>query len=469
MYFNKNEKQHLIVIGGNVSGLAAASQARRNAPDIDITVLESGQHISYGTCGLPYFISGIVDDINKLFVYSPQFFEEKRKIKILTGHKVTAINLHEKKLTVNINNSAENIFFDYDKLIICSGARPVNLKIDGLEDSCNVFHFRNVADTLSLKNYINKNKPLKAAIIGGGSIGLLIAEALMKIGIKTVVIEKSKRIFKDFEQEISNALFRKVVEKGCNVLTNSFVSSVKKNDSNIVTELMVENTEMPSSEKLDTDVIVLTAGIAANTSFIEGTSIELGCNQGIKTSSRLQTNYSNIFAAGDCCCVKNIVTGKPDYIPTANNAGRMGRIAGGNATGGDEIFNGSVGTKVDVVFDHEVAKTGISFNEALNLGFNPVKITDTYPAHAVAIPGVSDIEIVLIADYPSGKILGAQMIGKKGVAKRIDIFATALTCGMTINDVYNLDLGYSPTTSTVWDPVNKICGKAMLNFEKRKF
>lgn len=469
MYFNKNEKQRLIVIGGNVAGLAAASQARRNAADIDITVLESGEHISYGTCGLPYFISGIVDDINKLFVYSPRFFEEKRKIKILTGHKVTEVNPNKKELSVKFKGSSENTVFNYDRLIICSGAKPIDLKVDGLENSCNVFHFRNVADALSLKNHINKNSPLKAAIIGGGSIGLLMAEALIKIGIKPIVIEKSETLFGDFEPEISGILSERALAKGCGLLTDSFVSSVIKNDYNSVTGLVIGNSAKPSSENISADIVVLAAGIFANTSFIEGTSIELGCRQGIKTSSRLQTNYSNIFAAGDCCCVKNIVTGKFAYIPTANNAARMGRIAGENATGGDEIFTGSAGTKVDVVFDLEVAKTGISFDEALSFGFNPVKITDTYPSHAVAIPGATDIKVVLIADYPSGKILGAQMAGTNGVAKRIDIFASSITCGMALNDVYNLDLSYSPGTSTVWDPVNKICGKALLDFKKRKF
>lgn len=469
MYFNKNEKQHLLVIGGNVSGLAAASQARRNAPDIDITVLESGEHISYGTCGLPYYISGIVDDINKLFVYSPSFFEEKRNIRILTGHKVTALNPNKKQLSVKIKDGSETGIFNYDKLIICSGAKPVDLKTDGLENSCNVFHFRNVSDALALKNYINKNNPLRAVVIGGGSIGLLIAEALIKIGIKPVVMEKSETIFGDFEKEISGILSERAVNQGCSLFVNSFVSSVIKNDNNNITELIIGSNVEPCSENISADIVVLAAGIEANTSFIKGNSIELGHRKAIKTSPRLQTNYSNIFAAGDCCCVKNIVTGKYAYIPTANNAARMGRIAGENATGGDEIFNGSAGTKVDVVFDLEVAKTGISFDEALSLGFNPVRIRDTYPSHAVAIPGAADIKIVLIADYPSGKILGAQMIGHDGVAKRIDIFSASITCGMTVSDVYNLDLSYSPSTSTVWDPVNKICGKALLNFKKRRF
>ncbi len=469
MYFNKDEKQHLIVIGGNVAGLAAASQARRNAPDLKITVLESGEHISYGTCGLPYFISKIVDDINKLFVYTPEFFKEKRNLNVFTGHKVTDINPNKRELSVSINNSKEPAIFTYDKLIICSGAQPFNLNIEGLENSCNVFHFRNVSDTLALKNYINTNKPAKAAIIGGGSIGLLIAEALIKIGINPIVIEKADTIFKDFEPEITDILTTSAIKSGCTILTDSFVSSVVKNDNNIVTHLIVESTTSKETETIATDLVVQSVGILANTSFLKNTSIELGCNNGIKTSSKLQTNYSSIFAAGDCCCVKNIVTQKASYIPTANNAARMGRIAGENATGGDETFYGSVGTKIDVVFDMEIARVGISFKEAQDAGFNPVKISDSYPDHAVAIPGATSINIVLIADYPSGKILGAQMTGQKGVAKRIDVFSAAITSNMTINDVYNLDLGYSPTTSTVWDPVNKICGKALLNFKKENF
>lgn len=466
MYFNSNEKERIIVIGGNVSGLAAASQARRNASNAEITVLESGEYISYGTCALPYFISGIVDDFNKLFTYSPEFFREKRNIEILLGHKVVSLNPQKREVFIQTRGSNELKTLAYDKMIICSGSSPVDLKVSGL-DAENSFHFRNISDTLGVKNYINRNNPKTASVIGGGSIGILVAEALSRIGIKVIIIEKSQSIFNDFENEISSILYKKIKLGGVEILNNSSLDAVLKDNNNVIRNISIKNED--NLDNINTDLVILCAGANANTAFVEGTSIELGKNKAIKTSSKLQTAYSNIFAAGDCCCVRNIVTGKYDFIPTANNAAKTGRIAGENTTGGNDVFPGSVGTKVDKAFDFEIARTGISLKDALEMQINAVKITESYSSHAKAIPGAETISVTLIVDFASRKILGAQMIGKEGVAKRIDTFATAITCQMTIDDVYMVDLSYSPGTSTVWDPVNKICGRAKLELSKRRF
>ncbi|MCL6087900.1 MAG: FAD-dependent oxidoreductase, partial [Actinobacteria bacterium] len=406
MYFNSNEKERIIVIGGNVSGLAAASQARRNASNAEITVLESGEYISYGTCGLPYFISGEIDDINKLFVYSPGFFEENRKIKILLNHKAVSLNPQKREIFIQTRDSSELKVINYDKLIICSGASPIDLKIPGL-NAKNSFYFRNVSDTLEVKNYIRENNPKTASIIGGGSIGILVADALSKIGIKATIIEKDQSIFKDFESEISSILYKKIKLEGVEILNNTSLFSVLRDDNDVIKSISIKNEE--KLDNIGTDLIMLCTGVNANTDFVKGTSIELGKNKAIKTSSKLQTAYSNIFAAGDCCCIKNIVTGKYDFIPTANNAAKTGRIAGENATGGNEVFPGSVGTKVDKVFDFEIARTGISLNDALELQFNAVKIMESYSSHAKALPGAETITIALIVDFSSRKILGAQM------------------------------------------------------------
>ncbi|MCL4385989.1 MAG: FAD-dependent oxidoreductase [Cyanobacteria bacterium] len=466
MYFNSDEKEKIVIIGGNVSGLAAASQARRNAPNAEITVLESGSHISYGTCGLPYYISGVIDDINKLFVYTPGFFEKERKINIKLNHKVISINPSKREISVQVGINREPSIFNYDKLVICSGATTFDLGIE-VSKLKNAFFFRNVEDTLRLKEFINSYNPKKAVIIGAGSIGLLMAEALLKSGIKVSVIEKAKKIFNEYEDEISTILYKKLILEGIELILEAELTSALPDDNGFVKN--VSFMKDSNLNTLKTDLIILCAGIKANTDFCKGTSIELGKSSAIRVSPKLQTSYSNIFAAGDCACVKNLVTGKYDFIPTANNAAKTGRIAGDNITGGDIIFPGSVGTKVDQIFEFEIAKTGISLKEALSLQFNAVKITDSYSSHTKAIPDAQTITVTLIMDVKTRKILGAQMIGKEGVAKRIDVFATAITNQMSIDDVYMLDLGYSPGTSTVWDPVNKICGQAILNLSKIKF
>lgn len=466
MYYSSNKNEKILIIGGNVSGLGAASQARRNSPEAEICVLEGGDYISFGTCALPYFISGVVRSVDELFTYKPQFFEKERNIRILLNHKVTGLNPQKRELLVQTPNSGYPEIFNYDRLVICSGGIPNDL---GIQESKlkNVFFFRNVENALSLKDFIHKNSPKKAAVVGGGSIGLLVAEALVKLGIKVTVVEKSDNVLNDYENEISAIVQKAILSEGIDLKLESELVSVCNDDNGSIRTVSINCGGTP--ESFETDFIVLCAGIKANTGFCANTSIELGKNNAIKTSPKLQTAYSNIYAAGDCICVRNIITGKYDYIPTANNAAKTGRIAGDNITGGSETFPGSVGTRVDKVFGLEIARTGISMTEAMDLQFNAFKITESYSSHAKALPGAESIMITAIIDFNTQRILGAQMAGKEGVAKRIDVFASAITAQMSIDQVYMLDLSYSPGTSTVWDPVNKICGKAKLILLKKRF
>lgn len=475
--YNNEIFKNLLIIGGNVAGLAAASQARRTNPGLNITVLEAGGYVSYGTCGLPYYLSGEISKFEDLFAYPVSFFEEERNIKILLNHKVVRIDPSQKEVLVNINNSSQNKAFSYDKLIICSGGSPISLPIPGIS-APNVFGFRTVEDVLKLKSFISQTNPEKATIIGGGSIGFLVAEALVKLGIKATIVEKERQIFKDYEEEISTILHKKARLEGVEIFTGSSVNSINQDYGGKAISCTIKtadrggiiNTNIKTditTDIVNADFIIIATGILANTGFLSGTSIDLGINRAIKVSPKLQTSYVNIYAAGDCCTVKNLVTGKDDYIPTANNAAKMGRIAGENAAGGDEIFPGSVGTKIDRVFGLEIAKTGITLNQANELGFNAFKISDSYPSHVKALPGAESITITIIVDSTSTKLLGAQMIGREGIAKRIDIFATALTREMTVGEIYMLDLSYAPSVSTVWDPVNKICGKAVLKLKRK--
>ena len=466
MYYSNDKNEKILIIGGNVSGLTAASQARRNSPEAEISVLESGNYISYGTCALPYFLSGVIKNIDELFTYTPEFFEKERNIRILLNHKVIELNPQKRELLVQtINNSEPSVFY-YDRLVICSGGTPNDLGLQ-ISKSKNAFFFRTVGNVLSLKDFIGKNFPKKAAVIGGGSIGLLVAESLLELGIKVTIIEKTDNTLDDYENEISGILQKMILATGIDLKLKSELVSAVPDESGLIKTISINCEGSP--ESFETDLIILCAGIKANTGFCSQTSIELGKNNAIKTSPKLQTSYPNIYASGDCICVKNIITGKYDYIPTANNAAKTGRIAGENITGGNETFPGSIGTRVDKVFGLEIARTGISLTEALDLQFNAFKVTERYNSHAKALPGVESITITVVIDFNTQRILGAQMIGKEGVAKRIDIFASAITAQMTIDQVYMLDLSYSPGTSTVWDPVNKICGKAKLVLSKKRF
>src|SRR4030042_5841190 len=228
----KNLYKELVVIGGNVAGLAAASQARRFDPSLDIKVLESGEYISYGTCGLPYYITGLIEKTDDLFVYPPDFFEEKRNIKILLKHKVTSVNPLKKEILFdNQSDKSKKVpgIMKYDKLVICSGASPVILNIPGIRAK-NIFDFRNVSDAINLRNFIRTQNPKNAVVMGGGSVGLLLAEAMNDIGIKVTIIEAGKKIFKDFEEEITSILTEKVKASSISLLTDTRIGSVAENN-----------------------------------------------------------------------------------------------------------------------------------------------------------------------------------------------------------------------------------------------
>jgi len=450
---------NIVVIGGNAAGLAAASQARRRNPDIDITVLESGKYISYGSCGLPYFISGYVKKVEDLFAYPKEFFEQKRNINILTGHRVVGMDPAKRELLVSVAGSQENKIISYDRLVISTGASQIIPEIPG-SDSPNVFNFWKVDDALKLKEYMDSKSPKKAIIIGGGQVGLLMAEALKKNAIDVKIIEIETRILGGFEEEISTIMAKKAGMEGIDILTGTKVLAI--NDSSVTAEMSGEKEDLPC------DLVLFATGISANTGFLEETSIELGKKNAIVVDNKQQTSYMNIYACGDCATVKNLITGRQDYIPTANNGVKAGRIAGENVGGGSGIFPGSAGTVVDKIMDLELARTGIGSAEATGLGFDAIKLIDGYSSHAGSVPGAKKIAVIAIVDTKTRKLLGAQMIGGEGVGKRIDVFATAITNEMTVDDIYMLDLSYSPAISTVWDPVNKICGKAVLALDSRK-
>jgi NADPH-dependent 2,4-dienoyl-CoA reductase/sulfur reductase-like enzyme len=500
--------KNILVIGGNASGLAAASQARRENPDADITVLESGDYISYGSCGLPYYVSGIVRDFNSLFTYSPSYFEEKRKIRILKNHRVVSINTFKKEVIANIfstntlsanmspggfstgdsvgrnenaspgggsissnNISFNSISFTYDRLVICSGASPVIPDIPGI-NAKGVFSFWAVKDAVALKKYIETQNPKQAVIIGSGSVGLLMAEAMAGCGLKVTIVETKNRVFEDYEVEIASVLEEKIRNSGIQLLTSYRADSINYNrESGQVFSVSAVSAKSVNGEKIEIEaqVVIVAAGIAPNTGFLESSSIEINKNKAIKVSLKQQTSQANVFSAGDCSVVKNIVTGSWDYIPSAGNAIKAGRVAGANAAGADEIFEGSVATKVDKIFGIEIARTGVGLAKALDYRFNAFKITDNFSSHAKSLPGAENITITLIVDIGTRRILGAQMAGKDAVGKRIDIFAAAITNEMTVDKVYMLDLSYAPSIATAPDAITRICGKAISMLKSIRF
>jgi NADPH-dependent 2,4-dienoyl-CoA reductase/sulfur reductase-like enzyme len=469
--------KNFLVIGGNTAGLAAANQIRRIRPDAAIVVFEAGKYISYGSCSLPYYISGAVDRIEKLFIYSKDYFEKEKNIKILLNHRITEVNAYKKEITASCvfdssldGNLTENKteVFPYDRLVICSGASPVRFDHIPGSGSENVFYFRSVDDALALKEYLRKKDPQSASIIGGGNIGMLLADALGKIGLQINIIEAKQKIFAGYEDEITDILTDAITSQGPKLHTGLRLKQIKTSAADrLAYSAVVEDSSGNGKEmEIDSDIFIIAAGIKANNQFLNNSSLDMAKSGALKVSANMQTSHPGIFAAGDCCLVKNIVTGVYDFIPTAQNALKTGRIAGANAAGSGEYFPGSAGTKVDKLFGFEISKTGIDSETAYAFRFDFIKVSGTFYSHARTVPGAERLTISVIADKKTRQVLGAQIIGKEGAGKRIDVFAASITSGMKVDDLYFLDTSYSPYISTMPDPVNQICGSAVLLLNK---
>ena len=444
-------KKRLVVIGGNAAGMSAASKARRETPDLEIIVLEKSAWASYGACGLPYYLKGDIKDLEDLVAISPEVFRKERNIDLRLNQE--AIKIEPENKTIAINTTSGKTSLTYHQLLISTGAKAVKPRIEGI-NSAGVFILRNMDDAQKIKRYLTEYSPRSVLIIGGGYIGMEIAEAFYSLGMTVHIIELFPHLLNSFGSEISE-----VVEQHINnYVTLHLGKQVRSIEINKInnSQLSVQfGTEQDKTgENLMTDLILVATGIAPEVSLAKEAGIKLGETGAIATDEYGQTSIPDIYAAGDCAEVKQIVTGKPVYIPLALSANRHGRAVGSTIGGKATPLAPVAGTAVVKVFQLEVATTGITNLEvARKHGFKPLKITIDSYSRAGYYPGVKPIKISLLADNSSGKLLGASMVGEEGVAKRIDIIATALLAGFTVEELENLDLAYAPPFSPVWDPV----------------
>lgn len=443
----KTRKERFVIIGGCAAGMSAASKAKRINPNLEVTALEKTAHVSYSACGIPYFVSDLVREASELITITPEEFRKKRGIEVLTRHEVVAIISSKRRILAIDLDSGNEVGFDYDKLMIAVGGRPKRPEIPGIELQ-NVFTIQTLQDGVDLKKYVDERRPKRAAIVGGGYIAMEMAEAFRAREIAVTVIEKEKQILPNFEPEIADKVAAELKKHDVNILTSMQVAALRGNSSREVETLFLNN-----DETLQTDLVLFCIGLAPNTDLAEKAKVRLGNSRAITVDWKLQTSVSNIYAAGDCVEVKNLVTGKSDYIPLAPAANKQGRIAGENIGGGFATFKGVVGTSVFKTFCLEVASTGLNSARAKKFGFDAGFTTITENSKAGYYSGVKPITISVVFDKRSKRLLGAQMVGEEGVSKRIDIFATALTSKLTLNEIAYLDLSYAPPFAPVWDPV----------------
>jgi NADPH-dependent 2,4-dienoyl-CoA reductase/sulfur reductase-like enzyme len=462
-----HDKERLVVIGGVAAGMSAASSARRIKPEMEAIVLEKDYFISYGACSLPYYISNDVKNFNDLISLTPNVAEQERGISVLTRHEVTGIDFEKKQVFVkNLENNKESKM-SYDKLVIATGGLPIKPPLPGI-DLPHVFTIRTLLDGIEIKKYIDEwgsfqvcvgspeclyvnrygaeKREMKAVIVGGGYIGMEMCESLRKRGLDVAVIEKADRVLGTMDTDITKVVEEKIKAEGVKLYKETSVEGFS-GQNGMATKVITDKGEF------EADLILLAIGARPNTKLAKDAGIALGVNGAVKVDEYLRTNIPDVYAAGDCAEAVHLVTGKKVYIPLGTTANKQGRIAGENAAGMNNVFEGVVGTAVTKVFDLEVARTGLSPLEADREGYKYFTSTIKGRSRSSAYPSGKPITVTYVVDRETGRLLGAQMAGEEGVAHRIDTLAACLYGRMGIEDVARLDLGYAPPFATVWDPI----------------
>lgn len=434
----------IVIIGAVASGTSAAAKARRNDEDAEIKIFDMDYDISYSGCGLPYFIGEEIEDRGELTPRNSTFFKKKYNIDIFTRHEVLKINAKDKNIEIKNLNTNEIFNEGYDKLIIATGAKPVvpNIRIT---DSERVFYLRNVQQADKIKQYVLTHNPKSAVIVGTGFIGLEMAENLKKLGIDITLVEKLNQVTPGLDDDMAIYVKKHLKEKDVNVILNDSVTEINREDN--TTEIVLHN-----GRKINADFVIMSIGVKPNINLAKDAGIEIGITGAIKVNNKMQTNYEDIYACGDCTEGFSLITEKPIYRPLGSTANKMGRIAGDSATCGNLEFRGILGTGIFKIFDMAVAQTGLSEREAINEGFDVVVCHNIKPDKPSYYHG-KEMIIKGIADKKTGRLLGVQIVGYTGVDKRIDVFVTAITYGAKVEDLFHIDLAYAPPFSTTKDPV----------------
>ncbi len=438
------EKERLIVIGGDAAGMSAASKAKREDPDLDVLVFEKQEYVSFGLCGLPYYISGEVEKLDDLIAMDPKAFQEKRGIDVRTEHEVLDIHPEERSVVLE-NEEGEKLERSYDKLLIATGAYAIipPLKNVGLE---NIFTLHWLDDGKEIKKYVESKKPDRV-VLTAGYIGLEMAEAFGKLGLDVTVLAKDEKVLPMIDEEIAETVKEELEKNNVDFKKNSEITGFEGDKDGKVRKVKTKNGEV------ETDFVLLGVGVKPSSELAEKAGIEIGKTGGILVDEKMETNIKNIYAAGDCVESRHILTGEGVNIPLGDTANRQGRTAGINISGGNATFLGILGTAITKIFDLAVARTGLSENEAKKSEFDYTSVKIDAPSRAFYYPGGSKITVKMIIEENSGRLLGTQMAGKEGVSQRIDVAASLINYKSTIEEIQNLDLAYAPPYSPAWDPL----------------
>jgi NADPH-dependent 2,4-dienoyl-CoA reductase/sulfur reductase-like enzyme/rhodanese-related sulfurtransferase len=441
-----SQRKRIVIVGGVAGGASAAARARRLSEDAEIVMFERGEYISFANCGLPYHIGGQIRQRDRLLVQTPEMMNERFDIDVRTRSEVTRIDRDKHEVTVRDLANGQDYQFSYDALILCPGAEPVRPRIPGA-DSARVFTLRSIPDMDAIKAMVDRENSKRAVVVGGGYIGLEMTEALVDRGLSVSLVELEPCVMGTVDPEMAAPLHEELRLHGVDLRLRTSVTEVSTGGTSI-------SVLLSDGKRIEADLVVMAVGVRPEVGLAREAGLQIGGRGGIVVDDHMRTSDPDIYAAGDAVEVTDLVGGFAAVIPLAGPANRQGRIAANTIFGRESRYAKTQGTAICKVFNLAVATTGMN-EKGLNRQQIAYEKVYVHPAsHAGYYPGASQISLKLLFDPQTGRILGAQCVGAKGVDKRIDVMAVALRAGMTVFDLQDLELCYAPPFGSAKDPVN---------------
>lgn len=436
----------VIIIGGVAGGATAAARIRRLDEKAEIIIFEKSGYISYANCGLPYYIGGVIEDKEELTLQTPESFWERFNIDVRVQNEALEINPENKTVTVKNLKTGEVYTESYDKLLISTGAKPTRPQMQGI-DLDNVFTLRTVEDTYNIKNFVDECKPKSAVVVGGGFIGLEVAENLNEMGVDVTILQRPDHLLNTLDYDMATLVHSRFRKNGVKLKFGVSVQGFEKAERGV--DVLIKG-----EEPINADMVLLAIGVTPDSTLAKNAGLDLGIKDSIVVNDRMETSARNIYAVGDAVQVKHSITGDNAVISLAGPANKQGRIAADNICGGDSRYKGSMGSSVIKIFDMTVASTGLTEKLAKASEIDYDKILLSPMSHAGYYPGGKVMTMKVVFEKSTQRIIGAQIVGFDGVDKRIDVLATAMNFGATASDLKDLDLAYAPPYSSAKDPVN---------------
>lgn len=437
-------RERVVIIGGDAAGMSAASQLRRLRPEVEVIAFERGTYTSYALCGLPYLIAGFVAEPSRLVARTPEA-HRRNGIDVRLHSEVIGIDLAQQQVIVVDHEAKREYRESFDRLVIATGARPRSLSVPG-RDAEGIFTIHSLDEALALANWLESQRPRSAVIVGGGYVGLEMAEAFITRGLQTTLLEAAPHVMALLDSDMAELVERELQQGGVRLVLGAPVEGFETRQGRVTGVITPVGT-------FEAEVVVLGIGVEPNSELARDAGIVLGDRNAIHVDERCRTSAPGVWAAGDCADAYHRLLGRSIYFPLGTTANKQGRVCGLDLAGREARFPGIVGTAITRFRETEIARTGLTEREARAAGFQVVTAQVRSTTRSGYFPGATWMTVKMVAEEPTGRLLGAQIVGGSGAGKRIDTVATALTAGMTLDEFIYLDLAYAPPFSPVWDPV----------------